>query len=97
MRDELSAAVKELALLVRTRLESCFAHGAGADYAAIEALIIMQKAVESAETESPAVATRMIALASELLLELPTPATQGELLERWAAELDPVGALRVDS
>jgi|1185.fasta_scaffold1820839_2 hypothetical protein len=83
MRRELSAAVKELALHVRTRLESCVARGAGADHASIEALIILQKAIDAAETDDPALAARMVRAASDLLLETPLFAPEGALLDRW--------------
>jgi hypothetical protein len=92
MRRDLSAAVKELALHVRTRLESCVAQGAGADHASVEALIILQKAVESAETGDPELAARMIHAASGLLLETPLFAPEGALLDRWLEEMSPADA-----
>jgi hypothetical protein len=80
---ELLAAVKELALVVRTRLEDA----AEPDRAAIEALIILQKTVEDSESGEYEGATRMLRLASEALLEMPLTADARELLELWASRL----------
>lgn len=89
-RRELPAAVKELAFHIRDRLELCVARGAPPDYPAIEALIILQKSVESAEAGDPEVAAKMIAVASGLLLETPLFAGERHLLDRWVRLLAPV-------
>lgn len=82
-----SAAAKELARLVRDRLEACFVQSEAHDYAAIEALIILEKAAEEAERGDPAFASRMTWLASELLMETPLPSDERELLDRWMVRM----------
>ena len=80
-------AVKELTLHIRNRLEVCVAQGAAADRPAVEALILMQKAIEESERGDSAFATKMIRHASESLLETPLFAEPGELLDRWTARM----------
>lgn len=92
MPGALLAAVKELAFHVRSRLE--IGPPERLDFAAIEALIVLQKAIESAETDDPAVSAAMIEFASELLLETDAAAPSGDFLARWMARIDPSGELR---
>lgn len=80
---ELLAAVKELALLVRTRLED----SAEPDRAAIEALIILQKTAEDAESGEYEGAVTALRLASESLLETPLSAPARMLLDLWTSKL----------
>jgi hypothetical protein len=84
----LLGAIKELCLLVRTRLEDAVVRGEVVDRPSLEALIVLQRSVEEAETGPHAVPAAVMRAASDLLLETELFAPEGQLLERLRTEID---------
>lgn len=86
---ELLAVIKELALHIRVRLEDAGARGSPVDWAAVEALITLQKAAEEAELHGRAVPAQILQAASDVLLETPPFPEQGSFVAALRSALEP--------